>query len=71
MCGTYKPTPVLTISYGEQEVDLPANYQERQCNEFMKLGLQGVSIFVASGMYRSSDISEWDFEPIYIRSRCS
>lgn len=38
-----------SISYGEQEIDLPAGYQERQCNEFLKLGLQGVSIFVASG----------------------
>ena len=48
-CGTYKPAPVISISYGEQEIDLPAGYQQRQCNEFMKLGLQGVSVFVASG----------------------
>lgn len=48
-CGVYKPTNVISISYGEQEQDLPAYYQERQCNEFLKLGLQGVSIFVASG----------------------
>lgn len=25
------------------------SYQRRQCNEFMKLGMQGVSVFVASG----------------------
>ncbi|KAK1094090.1 hypothetical protein LTR48_001037 [Friedmanniomyces endolithicus] len=49
MCGVYKPTNVISISYGEQEQDLPAYYQKRQCNEFLKLGLQGVSIFVASG----------------------
>jgi len=49
MCGVYKPTNVISISYGEQEQDLPAYYQQRQCNEFLKLGLQGVSIFVASG----------------------
>ena len=48
-CGTYKPTKVISISYGEQEIDLPAGYQQRQCNEFLKLGLQGVSVFVASG----------------------
>jgi len=48
-CGVYKPTNVMSISYGEQEQDLPEYYQRRQCNEFMKLGLQGVSIFVASG----------------------
>ncbi|CAK4033881.1 aorsin [Lecanosticta acicola] len=49
MCGVYKPTNVISISYGEQEADLPAYYQRRQCHEFLKLGLQGVSIFVASG----------------------
>lgn len=49
MCGTYKPASVISISYGQQENDLPAAYQQRQCNEFMKLGLQGVSIFIASG----------------------
>jgi tripeptidyl-peptidase-1 len=49
MCGVYKPTNVMSISYGEQEQDLPAYYQKRQCNEWLKLGMQGVSIFVASG----------------------
>lgn len=49
MCGTYKPTNVISISYGEQESDLPAYYQQRQCNEYLKLGMQGVSIFIASG----------------------
>jgi tripeptidyl-peptidase-1 len=49
MCGVYKPTNVISLSYGVQEADLPANYQKRQCNEYMKLGLQGTSIFFASG----------------------
>ncbi|KAL1966448.1 hypothetical protein VTN77DRAFT_4590 [Rasamsonia byssochlamydoides] len=49
MCGVYKPTNVISVSYGGQESDYPAYYQQRQCNEFMKLGLQGVSIFFASG----------------------
>ena len=40
---------MISISYGGQESDLPAYYQKRQCNEFMKLGMQGVSIVVASG----------------------
>ncbi|KAJ4860049.1 pro-kumamolisin, activation domain-containing protein [Trichoderma breve] len=43
------PTNVISISYGVQESDLPANYQKRQCQEFLKLALQGVSVFVASG----------------------
>jgi len=48
-CGVYKPTKVISISYGGQEADLPASYQQRQCAEYMKLGMQGVSIVVSSG----------------------
>lgn len=48
-CGTVKPTNVISISYGGQEVDVPIGYQKRQCNEYMKLGMQGVSILFASG----------------------
>ena len=48
-CGVYKPTHVISISYGEQEDDLPTNYQQRQCSEMMKLGMQGTSIVLASG----------------------
>lgn len=48
-CGVYKPTNVISISYGEQEDDLPTNYLQRQCSEFMKLGMQGVSVVIASG----------------------
>ncbi|CAK4006177.1 related to Tripeptidyl-peptidase sed1 [Lecanosticta acicola] len=48
-CGVYKPTNVISISYGEQEDDLPTNYQQRQCNEFMKLGMMGTSVIIASG----------------------
>ncbi|KAF2090832.1 subtilisin-like protein [Saccharata proteae CBS 121410] len=48
-CGVYKPTNVISVSYGGQEADIPAYYQKRQCNEWLKLGLQGVSVFFASG----------------------
>ncbi|MCJ1400937.1 hypothetical protein MMC11_004148 [Xylographa trunciseda] len=48
-CGVYKPTNVISISYGSSEYNYPAYYQKRQCNEFLKLGLQGVSILIASG----------------------
>lgn len=30
-CGVYKPTNVISVSYGGQEYDLPASYQQRQC----------------------------------------
>jgi tripeptidyl-peptidase-1 len=51
MCGAYKPAHVISISYGESELDVPKNYLQRQCNEFLKLGLQGTTVLVSSGDY--------------------
>lgn len=51
MCGTYKPSKVISISYGESELDTPKKYLLRQCNEFLKLGLQGTTVLVSSGDY--------------------
>ncbi|MCJ1311870.1 hypothetical protein MMC25_005543 [Agyrium rufum] len=48
-CGVYEPAAVISVSYGGPEDEIPAYYQERQCNEFLKLGLQGSSIFFSSG----------------------
>ncbi|KAF4636161.1 hypothetical protein G7Y89_g1916 [Cudoniella acicularis] len=48
-CGVYNATNVISISYGGDESGLPVAYQRRQCAEFMKLGLQGVSVVLASG----------------------
>ncbi|KAI1847111.1 hypothetical protein JX266_006986 [Neoarthrinium moseri] len=48
-CGIASPTNVISISYSKSEFDLPFYYQQRQCNEFMKLALQGHTILVASG----------------------
>lgn len=50
-CGTYTPPNVLSVSYTEGEQYLPVNYVERQCNEWMKLGLQGTTTLFASGDY--------------------
>lgn len=50
-CGVYEPTNVISISYGGGEADLPAYYLERQCNEIMKLGLQGTTVVTSSGDY--------------------
>ncbi|CEJ55182.1 hypothetical protein PMG11_01453 [Penicillium brasilianum] len=49
LCGIYKPPNVISISYGGPEQNFPIAYQRRQCNEYMKLGLQGVSVLFASG----------------------
>jgi tripeptidyl-peptidase-1 len=48
-CGVYKPTNVISISYGSGEAYLPDYYMKRQCNEWMKLVLQGTTIVMSSG----------------------
>ncbi len=48
-CGTAKPASVVSVSYAWNEVAYPAAYLRRQCLEFLKLGLQGVSVVVSSG----------------------
>ncbi|CAK7264275.1 hypothetical protein SEPCBS119000_000905 [Sporothrix epigloea] len=50
-CGVFQPTNVITISYSYSEVDMPESYVKRQCLEVMKLGLQGVTVVMASGDY--------------------
>jgi tripeptidyl-peptidase-1 len=48
-CGIFAPTNVISISYGSDEDSVPLTHQKRQCNEFSKLGLQGVSFITGSG----------------------
>lgn len=50
-CGKFAATSVISISYSYSEADLSAAYEQRQCNEYLKLGLQGITILVASGDY--------------------
>lgn len=48
-CGVYSPTNVISISYGADEAGWPDFYMKRQCNEWMKLALQGTTIVMSSG----------------------
>ncbi|KAH6645842.1 protease s8 tripeptidyl peptidase [Truncatella angustata] len=48
-CGTHTATNVISTSYGYNEGDLGARYEQRQCAEYMKLALQGVSMIFSSG----------------------
>ena len=48
-CGGAPLSNVFSFSYNQIEEGLPVFYQQRQCYEWMKLGLQGVSVFFASG----------------------
>ena len=49
VCGTVAPPAVLSLSVGASETLLPAREQFRLCLEFLKLGLRGTSVVVASG----------------------
>ncbi|KAG6034674.1 hypothetical protein E4U41_006459, partial [Claviceps citrina] len=48
-CGNRQPPLVISISWAQPEAELPARYARRQCAEFLKLGLQGVTVLAASG----------------------
>ncbi|KAI3334490.1 peptidase S8/S53 domain-containing protein [Ustulina deusta] len=48
-CGGAPKSNVISVSYGQIEGALPYFYQVRQCHEWLKLGLQGVSVIYASG----------------------
>ena len=49
MCGAYKPTNVISVSYGLGENLFDYFYWNRQCTEYMKLSLQGVTVVYSSG----------------------
>jgi len=49
-CGTIPDPPrVISISYVWNEAAFSARYLERQCLEFLKLSLRGVTVIAASG----------------------
>ena len=44
-----KPASVISTSYAFNEVDLSVAYTARQCAEYAKLGLQGITVIYGSG----------------------
>ena len=59
-CGTWDGGPkgltgrgpyVISVSWGGFETEYTPAYMTRQCNEYMKLGLTGVTVLVSSGDY--------------------
>ena len=50
-CGGFAATKVISTSYGYNEHDLTPFYERRQCAEYMKLGMMGVSVLYSSGDY--------------------
>ena len=47
-CGKYAPTRIINMSYGSAEIIGSEAYLRRQCDEFGKLGLQGVTFTISS-----------------------
>ncbi|KAF8435036.1 peptidase S8/S53 domain-containing protein [Boletus edulis BED1] len=56
-CGTVKPASVISTSYGYNEADLSPFYAGRQCAEYAKLGLMGITILYSSGDYGVAGIN--------------
>ncbi|KDQ54047.1 hypothetical protein JAAARDRAFT_72123 [Jaapia argillacea MUCL 33604] len=50
-CGTTPPAHVISTSYAYNEVELSQKYTARQCAEYAKLGLMGVTVLYSSGDY--------------------
>ncbi|KAH7883306.1 peptidase S8/S53 domain-containing protein [Phlebopus sp. FC_14] len=48
-CGTTTPANVISTSYGYNEADMTPAYAARQCAEYAKLGLMGVTVLYSSG----------------------
>ncbi|ORY08859.1 peptidase S8/S53 domain-containing protein [Clohesyomyces aquaticus] len=67
--ANFMKTKVVSISWGSNENDLTPAYMETICNEYMKLGLQGVSVIYSSGdngVAGNSDECKKDrFEPSF------
>ncbi|KAK1833976.1 alkaline serine protease [Podospora conica] len=54
-CGTVDPPKVISISYAWNEAEFSARYLRRQCREYLKLGLRGVTVLAASGDWGVAD----------------
>ncbi|KZT64886.1 subtilisin-like protein [Daedalea quercina L-15889] len=48
-CGTVTPAYIMSTSYGYTEADLTPAYEQRQCAEYAKLGLMGITVLFSSG----------------------
>jgi tripeptidyl-peptidase-1 len=48
-CGGFAAAKVISTSYGFNEADLTGPYMKRQCSEYLKMALQGVTVLYSSG----------------------
>ncbi|KAI9871485.1 MAG: hypothetical protein M1830_002862, partial [Pleopsidium flavum] len=63
-CGGFAATNVISTSYGYNEADLTPFYEMRQCQEYMKLGLQGVTVLYSSGDFGVAGNSGQCIDPV-------
>ena len=48
-CGTAPRAHIISTSYGYDEAQLTRAYTARQCSEYAKLGLMGITVLYSSG----------------------
>jgi tripeptidyl-peptidase-1 len=59
-CGGFASTYDISTRYSSNEADLSAEYEQGQCMEYMKLGLQGVSILLSDDDHMTRGIALTD-----------
>lgn len=62
-CGSYQPPLVISISDAFNEAWYPRQYLERECLEYLKLGLQGVTVIAATGDWGPADQVQMCIDP--------
>lgn len=62
-CGTVTPAHIISTSYSYNEADLTPFYMERQCSEYAKLGLMGITFLYSSGDYGVAGYGNVCLEP--------
>jgi tripeptidyl-peptidase-1 len=62
-CGTHKPTKVISVSWAFDEASFSATYLQRQCIEYLKLGLQGITVIFASGDNGAAGVRQTCLDP--------
>ena len=62
-CGVVSPPYVVSVSWGDSEVEQTGKYLERQCTEYAKLGMMGSSIPYSTGDYGVAAYSDVCIDP--------
>ncbi|KAJ7347352.1 peptidase S8/S53 domain-containing protein [Mycena albidolilacea] len=62
-CGAISPPHVISNSRADFEYRLSPFYTQRQCSEFAKLGLMGVSVLFSAGNFGSVNLNATHFNP--------